>query len=143
MILLAAPPPKQYSTPTLITPATQAASKEKKGFHTQSIIVYCGLEGFATNLEVNSLDSRLNNYCIKRYLMTEIVFSRVVGPSKIKHSTAENFLFLEPSLKKVMLSQIFMPLKFTGMSSLALGREGCICTPFGVRCGMSFCLAPP
>ena len=75
--------------------------------------------------------------------MTEIVFSRVVGPSKIKHSTAENFLFLEPSLKKVMLSQIFMPLKFTAMSSLALGREGCIYTPFGVRCGMSFCLAPP
>ena len=55
--------------------------------------------------------------------MTEIVCSRVVGPSKIKHSTAENFLFLESSLKKVMLSQIFMRLKFTGMSSLALGRE--------------------
>ena len=139
MILLAAPPPKQYSTPTLITPATQAANKEKKGFHTQSIIVYCGLEGFATNLEVNSLDSRLNNYCIKRYLMTEIVFSRVVGTSKIRHSTAEIFFFfLESSLKKVMLSQIYMRLKFIGMSSLALGREGCICTPFGVRCGMLF-----
>ena len=52
--------------------------------------------------------------------MTEIVFSRVVGQSKIKHSTAENFLFLESSLKKVLLSQIFMRLKFTGMSSMAL-----------------------
>ena len=52
--------------------------------------------------------------------MTEIVFSRVVGQSKIKHSTAENFLLLESSLKKVLLSQIFMRLKFTGMSSLAL-----------------------
>ena len=30
-----------------------------------------------------------------------------------------------------MLSQIFMRLKFTGMSSLALGRDGCNCTPFG------------
>ena len=89
-------------------------------------------------MEVNSLDSRLNNYCIKRYLMTQIVFSRVVGPSKIKHSTAEIFFFLESSLKKVMLSQIYMRLKFIGMSSLALGREGCICTPFGVRCGMLF-----
>lgn len=68
--------------------------------------------------------------------MTQIVFSRVVGPSKIKHSTAEIFFFLESSLKKVMLSQIYMRLKFIGMSSLALGREGCICTPFGVRCGM-------
>ena len=44
-------------------------------------------------MEVNSLDSRLNNYCIKRYLMTEIVFSRVVGTSKIRHSTAEIFSF--------------------------------------------------
>ena len=44
-------------------------------------------------MEVNSLDSRLNNYCIKRYLMTQIFFSRVVGPSEIKHSTAEIFFF--------------------------------------------------